>query len=403
MVESLCAAIAAQGWQALVVAGSSSADPDLAPFTGAAHLGETLLLVRPNGEVLIAPLSPLEREEAAATAWRTVGAEALDMVRGSRETESAGELLAWALQRLLGAGEVGCGAIGIAGRWRGGQLYEALRSLAGVGWSFHSAHETVEQWRKYKDESALETARSTTRGVRRAFRAIAEILAESTPRGGALWLAAEPVTPGLLRGRVAEIFARHGLEQPRGSIIAPAEEGAVPHNTGTDDRRLAEGESLVVDLFPKATLFSDCTRTFCVGSPPEALLVAHGEVAGALGWAHRHCRPGVSGWQLQQGVCDLFEKAGRPTTRADPLTEIGYVHGLGHGVGHELHELPSFREGAARAGDIAVGDLLTLEPGLYDAAAGYGVRLEDLVYIGEEENEVLTPLPYALDPRAWRD
>jgi Xaa-Pro aminopeptidase len=47
------------------------------------------------------------------------------------------------------------------------------------------------------------------------------------------------------------------------------------------------------------------------------------------------------------------------------------------------------------------GDVFTLEPGLYDPAAGWGVRLEDLVYLGSGGLEDLTPLPYDLDPRAW--
>ena len=47
------------------------------------------------------------------------------------------------------------------------------------------------------------------------------------------------------------------------------------------------------------------------------------------------------------------------------------------------------------------GDVFTLEPGLYEPAEGYGVRLEDLVHLGPEGLENLTPLPYALDPRAW--
>jgi Xaa-Pro aminopeptidase len=77
------------------------------------------------------------------------------------------------------------------------------------------------------------------------------------------------------------------------------------------------------------------------------------------------------------------------------------VHGLGHGVGFELHEDPSFRETAEEEGLLEVGDLLTLEPGLYDAEAGYGVRLEDLCYLSAEGTVNLTPRPYALDPRAW--
>ena len=50
---------------------------------------------------------------------------------------------------------------------------------------------------------------------------------------------------------------------------------------------------------------------------------------------------------------------------------------------------------------LAAGDVFTLEPGLYDPAGGWAVRLEDLVHLGLDGPETLTPLPYDLDPRAW--
>ena len=79
------------------------------------------------------------------------------------------------------------------------------------------------------------------------------------------------------------------------------------------------------------------------------------------------------------------------------------MHGLGHGVGFELHEFPSFKRHTEGEGLLAVGDVLTLEPGLYDPdpLTGFGIRLEDLVSLGEAGPENLTRLPYELDPRAW--
>ncbi len=88
-----------------------------------------------------------------------------------------------------------------------------------------------------------------------------------------------------------------------------------------------------------------------------------------------------------------------PLTRPDATT--GYVHGLGHGVGFELHEYPSFRETSGPEGVLESGDLFTLEPGLYDPEAGWGVRLEDLCCLTDGGLVNLTPLPYELDPRAW--
>jgi Xaa-Pro aminopeptidase len=212
----------------------------------------------------------------------------------------------------------------------------------------------------------------------------------------------EPLTVGVLRREVAVVFAAAGFEEPEGNLIAPGREGAVPHNTGNPQSVLHDGESLIVDLFPRRRLFADCTRTFCVGTPPESLAAAHRAVLGALELAHRRARHGARGFDLQQEVCSHFEALGYATLLSDPQTTTGYVHGLGHGVGFEVHELPHFR--AARSGTdgtLQRGDIITLEPGLYDPHAGWAVRLEDLCHLGARGSENLTPLPYDLDPRAW--
>ena len=101
-------------------------------------------------------------------------------------------------------------------------------------------------------------------------------------------------------------------------------------------------------------------------------------------------------------VCEAFTARGYATPLSEPGTLQGYVHGLGHGVGFELHESPSFKRHAEEEGRLEIGDVLTLEPGLYDPdpATGFGIRLEDLVHL-DEAPENLTPLPYDLDPRAW--
>jgi Xaa-Pro aminopeptidase len=206
-----------------------------------------------------------------------------------------------------------------------------------------------------------------------------------------------------LRLEIRRVLAEHGLEQPEGNLVACGGDAGVPHSQGANDRQIRAGEPILVDLFPKGSLFADCTRVFCLGKPPEPLERAHQAVLDTLRWATRAAVPGIRGWTLQEGACGLLHAAGYPTPLTDPGTTTGYVHGLGHGVGYELHEDPSFRKEAGREGVLAEGDVFTLEPGLYDPVpdGGYGVRLEDLVVLGPAGLENLTPLPYVLDPRAW--
>jgi Xaa-Pro aminopeptidase len=96
-------------------------------------------------------------------------------------------------------------------------------------------------------------------------------------------------------------------------------------------------------------------------------------------------------------VCDLFQEHGYPTQlNKDPSKplEDGFFHSLGHGVGLDVHELPSL----GRLGtELVAGDVLAVEPGLYRKGFG-GCRLEDLVLVTDDGCEVLTDFPYELGP-----
>jgi Xaa-Pro aminopeptidase len=96
-------------------------------------------------------------------------------------------------------------------------------------------------------------------------------------------------------------------------------------------------------------------------------------------------------------VCDIFQSAGYKTQlnkQPGEVLEDGFFHSLGHGIGLEVHELPSM----GRVGhDLAPGDVVTVEPGLYRTGFG-GVRLEDIVLVTEDGHEVITNYPYDLKP-----
>jgi len=245
---------------------------------------------------------------------------------------------------------------------------------------------------------AVELAAS---GTAAAFQRVAEILAIASVREGELWFQDERLRVGRLRSEIALVLARFEMAQPEGNIVAPAEEGAVPHNQGHSERILRAGESLIVDLFPRAELFADCTRTFCVGEPPEGLRRAHQAVIEALERAEAAAVPGARGFALHEATCAYFSSHGYPTGLTHPGTVSGYVHGLGHGVGYELHEYPSFRKLTGAEGVLGAGDVITIEPGLYSPEEGWAVRVEDLYVVETTAARNLTPLPRDLDPRAW--
>ncbi|HVR98416.1 MAG TPA: Xaa-Pro peptidase family protein [Thermoanaerobaculia bacterium] len=404
--STLASGLAEMGCGGLVVFAESAADPDLAPFTGSVHLGESLLIVPAGGTPRLVYFTAMERDEAAATGLGLITPEELDLVRWRQEAPDPVDFLAGALTRALERAGLAPGRTALAGHGQVGVLHAVLSRLARTGWEWVPGNDLVLAVRKRKTGQEVAAIREAAAGTAEAFRTVARLLATAVPseETGELQLGGTPLTVGRLRAEVAMALAARGLEQPRGNIIAPGDEGGVPHSAGTPERVVRLGEPLVVDIFPHGTLFADCTRTFCVGEPSEPLAAAYAAVREALERAYAAARPGVRGWDLQETVCQLFQERGYPTPISHPGTLTGYVHGLGHGVGFQLHEQPVFRKETGAEGVIAEGDVFTLEPGLYDpgaAGGGYGVRLEDLVWLGPDGLENLTPLPYDLDPRAW--
>ena len=96
-------------------------------------------------------------------------------------------------------------------------------------------------------------------------------------------------------------------------------------------------------------------------------------------------------------VAEFFHEAGYPTglhKKDGEVLEDGFHHGLGHGVGLEVHEQPWL---SRYPGHLVEGDVITLEPGLYRSGYG-GCRLEDLVHVTKDGAEPLTTYPYDLRP-----
>jgi len=405
------------GCRALLVVAQSASDPDLAPFLGMpAHLGAALLVAPREGPPRLAYLNPMEREEAAATGLPLVTPEELEVLRAAREAPEPAAYLAWVMSRALAASGVAPGRVALAGLAPAGEIQCACTALARQGWEWVAGNELVRLVRKRKTAAELAAIRQAAAATVDVMRALAALLAAAAtrtaappaiPAGAELWLDGRPLTVGRLRAEAGLLLAERGVEQPHGNIVAPGGEGGAPHSAGSDGRPLRAGEPLIVDLFPRGAwrerplMFADCTRTLCAGEPPAAVARAHAAVLRALAAARALAVPGARGWDLQEAVCLTFEEAGYATPLRQPGTTTGYVHNLGHGIGYELHELPIFRKVAGAEGVLAEGDVFTLEPGLYDPAAGYGVRLEDLCYLGPDGLEVLTPLPYDLDPRRW--
>ena len=251
--------------------------------------------------------------------------------------------------------------------------------------------------RRRKTDRELDGIRRATRAGEAGLRAIAELLARSEHGDDGRTVDGEPLTSELLRAAADAAFAELGCRGDD-AIVAHGAQAADGHHQGAG--QLANDDVIVCDLFPRdleSACFSDMTRTFSVGTPDPELVIWHEHTREALEHVHGLVAPGADGAELYRTVCRFYEELGYPTrlsAKEGTVLREGFNHGLGHGVGLDVHEAP----GLSKTGhELLAGDVITLEPGLYRHGFG-GVRLEDLVLVTEDGCETLTDFPYDLDP-----
>jgi Xaa-Pro aminopeptidase len=253
-----------------------------------------------------------------------------------------------------------------------------------------------EMRRRVKDERALEGIRVAQRATEAAFVRVKEMLGASTPGGEGLMLDGEQLTSERVSAGIEDVLRAHGCEgEP--PLVGAGPTGANVHEHGSGPIRAHE--SVIVDIFPRHTasrFFADMTRTFCVGEAPEQLRHMHATVLEAVKRSTERIAAGVNGTAVWEAACDVFEANGYRTTRGladgESLDE-DFFHGLGHGVGIEVHEAPNL---GLAGDDLVSGDVVTIEPGVYRKGFG-GVRLEDLAVVREGGCDVLTNFPYDLE------
>ncbi|MDQ6833570.1 MAG: Xaa-Pro peptidase family protein [Chloroflexota bacterium] len=151
------------------------------------------------------------------------------------------------------------------------------------------------------------------------------------------------------------------------TIVGAGENGARPHHTVTD-RPIRAGEPVVIDMGAQYEGYSgDLTRTIVVGEPDDQFRRVYDVVLRAMRHAEEVARPGMTGGDLDAAARGVIAEAGYGDA---------FLHGLGHGIGLQVHEAPSARKEGTDV--FAAGMSLTIEPGVYLPDWG-GVRIEDLV------------------------
>jgi Xaa-Pro aminopeptidase len=229
----------------------------------------------------------------------------------------------------------------------------------------------VEQLRRQKDDGEQQTIGEAAR--------LADDAYESVLAGGLVGRSEREVALAA-EARIREL----GAEPAFSAIVAAGENGALPH-AEPSEREIRAGELVVWDMGAKLDGYcSDCTRTFAAGKPDGEAREVYELVRRAQAAGLTAIRPGVGG-------AEADEVARAVIRDADHVEHFG--HGLGHGVGLEVHEAP--RMGPRSTDELLAGDVVSVEPGVY-LPGSFGVRIEDLVVVTGNGPRNLSSLPKEL-------
>jgi Xaa-Pro aminopeptidase len=251
------------------------------------------------------------------------------------------------------------------------RLLEKLKEKLPDGVETAASGGLVEELRRVKDEGELAL-------IEEAAKLADEALRWSTEQG--LAGKTEREVARAFEARIREL----GGDPSFPAIVAAGPNGALPH-AEPGEREIGRGELVVFDMGAAIDGYcSDGTRTFAAGDPGEEAIAVYEVVREAQQASLDAIRAGIKGEDVDKVARDVIDAAGHGER---------FGHGLGHGVGLELHEAPRL---SLRSDDVlAPGEVVTVEPGIY-LPGKLGVRIEDLVVVTEEGLRNLSSLPKEL-------
>ena len=227
---------------------------------------------------------------------------------------------------------------------------------------------TVASIRETKSRDEIKAMKHVQKITETAMGVAVSLIHRSTIKKGILHSDGKPLTSEMIKFSMHSLLLEHGCTAVD-SIVSCGEDTAVPHMTGTGP--LKADEPIVIDLFPceeKTGYYADMTRTVVKGEPSTEIRDMYTALREAKHVVISQVKAGVSGAVIYQSVVDYFKDHGYESDTR------GFIHNLGHGVGLQVHELPTVGPAGK---ELKAGGVITVEPGLYYPGIG-GVRLEDI-------------------------
>ena len=245
---------------------------------------------------------------------------------------------------------------------------------------------TVQSMRAKKSTNEILLMKNVQKVTEKAMGCAISMIKRASVKKGILHIDKKPLTAEQVKFSMHSLLLQYGCGAVD-TIVSCGEETAIPHITGSGP--LKSDEPIVIDLFPVEELsgyYADMTRTVVRGEPSTDIVEMYNTLREAKQLGISCVKSGTPGADVHLAVVDFFKDHGYESNSR------GFVHNLGHGVGLQVHELPTVGP-AGKA--LASGNVITIEPGLYYPGIG-GVRLEDIGVVTAKGFENFTAFPEEL-------
>ena len=242
---------------------------------------------------------------------------------------------------------------------------------------------TVQSMRAKKNKHEILLMKDVQKVTEKAMGRAISLIRSASVKKGILHIDKKPLTAEQVKFAMHSLLLQHGCGAVD-TIVSCGEDTSIPHITGSGP--LKSDEPIVIDLFPVNEIsgyYADMTRTVVRGEPSREILEMFNTLRQAKKIGISLVKTGASGADIHLAVVDFFKDHGYESNTR------GFVHNLGHGVGLQVHELPTVGP-AGKA--LATGNVITIEPGLYYPGIG-GVRLEDIGVVMAKGFENFTAFP----------
>jgi len=394
----------------LLVVGSGQHNPAMVYLTGGGHF-TSADFIKKQGEPGVLFHHPMERDEAAAAAARLnlVTRSYSNYPMATFHKQAGGDrIVAAALryQKMLNDLGITGGRVALYGRVDLAQsfpiFYELQKQMPDLTLVGDVGNIILGTAMLTKDPDEIERIRRMGHITTEVVSMVANFLTAQQVRDDEVLIdeSGSPVTIGRVKGLLNLWLVERGAENPEGTIFAIGHDAGVPHSSGKPDDVIRLGQPIVFDIYPCEAgggYFFDFTRTWCLGYAPEQVQGIYDQVYTVFKTIRSEMKVGTRYADYERLACEMFEEMGHATILNQPMTEEGFVHGLGHGVGLRIHERPSSSPLAPAEDVLTPGSVVTVEPGLYYPERGLGVRIEDTVYVREDGTiDVLVDYPFDL-------